>query len=333
MGKRDEVGSWLDERLAGLIAEHNVPGAAIAVLVGDEICERAAGALNTATGVAATTDSVFQLASIAKAFTATLVMQLVDEGKLDLDRPVRDYLPGFRVADEETSATVTPRHLLSHTAGFDSEPFTESPHGDGAIEWFVDQHLPTVGQLFRPGEHFSYSNPGFTLLGRIVEVLRGKPYRRVLREHLIGPLGLEHWGLGLCLEYYGQDRVTGHDGDNIGQHARMRFLPDWDVAFVVFCNGGNASGFLHSVAAHLLAELAGIELPPRLAPPTAPRRVEPQRYVGHYQAAEGRYTVTASGAGQPVSELLLSVEPGPRHGRAAFLHHLRAIPRRTPVLT
>jgi CubicO group peptidase (beta-lactamase class C family) len=111
---------------------------------------------------------------------------------LDLDRPVRAYLPGFRLADEHATATVTPRHLLSHTAGFDADVVTETTNGEDAIATFVEEYLPTVGQLFAPGEHHSYNNSGFSLLGRTVEVLRGKPYRRVLRERLVDPLGLRH---------------------------------------------------------------------------------------------------------------------------------------------
>lgn len=407
MNKLGEVRGWLHERFPGLVAECDVPGAAVAVLAGDEIAEHATGVLNTATGVVVTVDSLFQLASITKAWTATLVMQLVDEGKLDLDRPVREYLPGFRVADQDAGATITPRHLLSHTAGFDAEPFTESTHGDGAIGWFVDQHLPGIGQLFRPGEGFSYSNPGFTLLGRIVEVLRDKPYRQVLREYLIDPLGLQHaatradeairfrasvghqaapsatgqrpatrwplpysnepagamlamsardlltfarmhlrgglaqdgtrlvttssiqamrdaqvelpplwplrvhWGLGLRIEHHRHGQVIGHDGGNIGQYALLRFVPDREAAFVLFCNGGDAGRLFRTAAVYLLHELADIDPPPPLAPPAQPRRVNSNRYVGRYQAAEGTCTVTASATNEPAAELWLTLQPGP----------------------
>jgi CubicO group peptidase (beta-lactamase class C family) len=90
-----------------------VPGAAIAVLADGEVAEAAYGVLNRATGVEVTTDSLFQIGSITKVWTASLLMQLVDEGLLDLDAPVRRYLPGFRVADEGASARMTVRHLLS----------------------------------------------------------------------------------------------------------------------------------------------------------------------------------------------------------------------------
>jgi CubicO group peptidase (beta-lactamase class C family) len=388
----EPIRGWLDERFAGLVVEHEVPGAAVAMLAGDEIAEAATGVLNTATGVRATTDSVFQLASITKLWTATLVMQLVDDGLLDLDGPVRTYLPGFRVADEHASATVTPRHLLGHTAGFDAEVVTETTNGDDAIATFVDEYLPTVGQLFAPGERYSYNNSGYSLLGRIVEVIRGKPYRQVLRERLVDPLGLQHvatradeailfrasvghirsgadgrqaparrwrlpesnqpsgamlamsahdllqfarmhlrdglapdgtrlvsrssihamrepqtqvpklnagdvhWGLGLRIDQHG--RLIGHDGDNIAQYAMLRMVPDRDVAFVLFGNGGNAYGLFQAVAAHLLAELADLEAPRRLTPPAEPLGVDPHRYVGRYHAAAGgTCTVEASDSG------------------------------------
>ncbi|GAB3404782.1 serine hydrolase domain-containing protein [Flindersiella endophytica] len=190
MGSLDAVARWLDDELAELAAAADVPGATVAVLAGDDVLERATGVLNLRTGVEATTDSVFQIGSVTKVWTATLVMQLVDEGLLDLDTPVREYLPGFRVADEKASTTITPRHCLSHTSGVEGDVFVEICRGDDAIERFVTEVLPEVPQLFSPGEMFSYCNAGFTILGRLIEVLRGQPYHEVLLERLAEPLGL-----------------------------------------------------------------------------------------------------------------------------------------------
>src|SRR6188508_74093 len=94
----DDITSFLSTEFARLVTERGVPGAAIAVLKDGEVVDFAAGVLSTATGVEATPDSVFQIGSITKVWTATLVMQLVDEGVLDLDAPVAEVLPGFRVA-------------------------------------------------------------------------------------------------------------------------------------------------------------------------------------------------------------------------------------------
>ncbi|HEX7304442.1 serine hydrolase domain-containing protein [Lentzea sp.] len=191
MSKLNEISDWLQENLPRLVAEHGVVGASAAVSVGDDVVEAAAGVLNKNTGVEATTDSVFQVGSITKVWTATLVMQLADEGLLDVDAPVRTYLPDFRVADEEASAAITVRQLLNHTAGFEGDLFTDTGRGDDCVEKYVAT-LHDTPQLFPPGEMFSYNNAGYCVLGRIVEVLRDKQYDRCLREHLFAELGLTH---------------------------------------------------------------------------------------------------------------------------------------------
>jgi len=195
MTNLDDVRAWLERRLPELLAEYEVPGAAVAVLAGGEIVDAAAGVLSTATAVEATADSVFQIGSITKVWTATLVLQLVDEGRVDLEAPVRKYLPEFRLADESAAAAITVRQLLNHTAGFEGDIFTDTGTGDDCVEKFVAT-LGDVPQLFPPGQQFSYNNAGYCVLGRLVEVLRGKPYDRALREHLIDPLGLTHTATG-----------------------------------------------------------------------------------------------------------------------------------------
>jgi CubicO group peptidase (beta-lactamase class C family) len=191
MPKLDGTEAWLRERLPALLDEHRVPAAAIAVSVGDETIDLAAGVLNKATGVEATTDSLFQIGSITKVWTATLVMQLVDDGSVDLDAPLRGYVPEFHIADEDAAAKITVRQLLSHTAGFEGDIFTDTGRGDDRLEKLIAT-LADVAQLFAPGEMFSYNNAGYCVLGRLVEVVRGKPFDECLREHLITPLGLTH---------------------------------------------------------------------------------------------------------------------------------------------
>jgi CubicO group peptidase (beta-lactamase class C family) len=191
MATLSEIETWLQDRLPALLAEHQVPGTAVGVLFGGEVIDHAAGVLSKATEVPATPDTVFQIGSITKVWTTTLVMQLVDEGKVDLDKPLRDYLPEFVIGDEEAAAVITVRQLLCHTSGFEGDIFNETGKGDDAIEKFVPS-LAEVSQLFAPGEMFSYNNAAFAVLGRLIEVLRGKPFDTVLREHLFTPLGLTH---------------------------------------------------------------------------------------------------------------------------------------------
>ncbi len=175
--------------LGELVAKYNVPGAQVAVLADGEIQDEAAGVLSLRTQVEATTDSVFKIGSITKIWTATLVQQLVDDGVLDLDRPLRDYLPGFRLSGPAATASLTARHLLTHTGGIDGNHFTDTGRNDDAIEKFVAT-LAEADQFLPPDTVFSYSNSGYVVLGRLVEVLRHEPFHDVLRERLVTPLGL-----------------------------------------------------------------------------------------------------------------------------------------------
>jgi CubicO group peptidase (beta-lactamase class C family) len=195
MSTLHDVEAWITEQLPKLIEQYGVPGAAVAVLAGGEVIDDAAGLLSKATGVEATADSLFQIGSITKVWTATMVMQLVDEGLVDLDLPIRTYLPDFRIRDEAAAAQITTRQLLAHTAGFEGDIFTDTGVGDDCVEKYLGV-LHDVPQLFPPGEQFSYNNAGFVVLGRLVEVLRGKPYDECLKEFLFAPLGLTHAATG-----------------------------------------------------------------------------------------------------------------------------------------
>jgi CubicO group peptidase (beta-lactamase class C family) len=217
----------LEAGLKELIAEHNVPGAQLAVLDGDEIVETAVGVLSLRTGCPATPDSLFLPGSIGKLYTATLVMQLVDEGRVDLDAPIRTYLPDFRVEDEQAAEIVTPRNLLSHTSGFDGDHFTDTGRGDDALALYV-AGCADLPQIASPGLIWSYSNSGFSILGRIVEVLHGKTFEEVLKERIFEPLGLEHT-VSFADEAIVHPVSVGHDPDP--EHPeRLTVSTPWGLA-------------------------------------------------------------------------------------------------------
>ncbi|MER7504831.1 serine hydrolase domain-containing protein [Nonomuraea pusilla] len=200
----------LGDRLAALAREHGVTGAAVAVGLGDAVVEAATGVLNARTGHPVTTGSLFQVGSVAKVWTATLVMQLVAEGRLSLDDTVRSVLPGFALADEDAAARVTVRQLLTHTAGFEGDALIDTGRGDDAVERLVAL-MGDLPQLFPPGAMWSYSNAGYCVLGRIVEVLRGLPFGAALKAHLAAPLGLTH--VATCAdEAILYDAAVGHAG-------------------------------------------------------------------------------------------------------------------------
>ena len=146
--------SELPKILKAGIKKHNVPGATIAIYRNGRVTQSAAGLLNIDTKVSATTDSLFQIGSITKVFTATLIMQLVDEGKVDIDQPLRAYLPDFAVADADVSARVTLRHLLCHTSGIEGDFFVDSGRGEDSIARLQDMGR-LLPQIFPPGERFA----------------------------------------------------------------------------------------------------------------------------------------------------------------------------------
>ncbi len=191
MTKLNDVSDWIAENLPTLLERYDVPAAAVGVLADGEVVDHAAGLLSMSTEVEATTDSVFQIGSITKLWTSSLVLQLVDEGRVDLDATVRTYLPEFEIGDKEAASGITVRQLLTHTSGFEGDIFTDTGVGDDCVEKFLGV-LHDAPQLFPPGAMWSYNNAGFAVLGRLVEVLREKPYDVALRDHLIKPLGITH---------------------------------------------------------------------------------------------------------------------------------------------
>src|SRR6185437_13105108 len=158
-------GAYWERRLAVLAERHKVPGASLGILrTGasgrpDEVIEAAYGYANFPARIEATTDTLFQIGSMSKVWTATLAMQLIDEGKLDLDAPVADVLPELRLADAEVAKTVTMRHLLNHTSGIDGDVFTDTGRGDDCVEKYVAL-LAEQKQNHPLGATWSYCNAG-----------------------------------------------------------------------------------------------------------------------------------------------------------------------------
>ncbi len=234
---------WQD-RLSTFVDKHGIVGASLAIRQGEQTVAAAAGVLNLRTQQPATPDSLFQIGSISKVWTATLVMQLVDEGLLDLDEPVVKHLPDFRVADEEVSQTVTARQLLAHTSGIDGDLFLDTGRGDDNVEKYVAA-MAKLTQVHPQGATMSYCNSGFTLLGRLVEVLRGKTWDAVLRERLLAPLGLTSAGT-LPEEALLFGAAAGHVVPAPG--ADPVVAPQWGI----YRSAGPA-GLIHSTARDVLA--------------------------------------------------------------------------------
>ena len=186
----DALRATLQSTLDDVTASHQVPGAVAGVLRGDERLLLATGLANVGSGIETTTDTLFQIGSISKMYTATLVMQLVHAGLVELDEPVRGALQEFRVADDSATLTITPRHLLSHTSGIQGDHFLDCGRNPDAL-WRYVSTLEEVGQIHPPDDMFSYCNSGFGVLGRLVEEATGDHYTRALQRRLLRPLGAD----------------------------------------------------------------------------------------------------------------------------------------------
>ena len=146
----------------------SVPGMAVGVLRDGEIEAWGFGVASIETEQPVRPDTLFQIGSITKVVTTTVIMQLVDEGKVDLDQPVARCLPSFKLGDAAALGAVTVRHLLTHMTGFWGDRFDDFGPGDDALA----KALATFGQLRQwtpPGEVWAYCNTGFQAAGAIIE--------------------------------------------------------------------------------------------------------------------------------------------------------------------
>ena len=138
-----------------LIKQHNIPAISLAIWSKEEFSEGAAGLLNLNTGVKANTDSIFQIGSITKVFTTSLIMKLVEEGRIDLDKPVKHYLRDFQLADPRAASSITVKQLLNHSSGMAGDYFPDDVNEDGPhIARLVDRcsQLPLMHPV---GDGFS----------------------------------------------------------------------------------------------------------------------------------------------------------------------------------
>ena len=199
---------------------NKVPGSIMGILENGEIKAASFGVTNHDHPLEVTEGTLFQIGSITKTFTGTLIMKLVEAGKIDLDATVISYLPDFKVADEEATRSATVRHLLTHTSGWFGDFFFDTGPGEEAIARYVEGMFE-LEQLAPLGKVWSYNNAGFSLAGRIVEVVTQKTYQEALKEMILEPLGLQNtfFDPGDLITYR---FAVGHNG---GEVARPWPLP------------------------------------------------------------------------------------------------------------
>lgn len=179
----------LDAAVHGEIARWNAVGMAAGMVRDGERKISVGGFANNEARYHMVENSLFLIGSISKIYCSTLVLILVEQGLLDLDKPVVEYLPDFTLSQADVRDAITLRKLLSHTSGFDGDRFTSYGRGDDAYDKAIAE-FDSLIQWFKPGSFYSYNNAGFTLAGQVIQKVTGKTYETVLTEELIEPLGL-----------------------------------------------------------------------------------------------------------------------------------------------
>ena len=199
-----------DSAMLALMDEYDIPGASLAVARdGRLVFARGYGFADREAGTAVQPNSIFRIASLSKVVTAVTIMQLFQQGELNLDDRVVDLVPGLSPADSRFNE-ITVRHLLQHSGGWDYSSIPDPlfnprlvastlgvaspPTPDDILRFVVGNPLQ-----FNPGTRHSYTNFGFTLLGHVIESVTGQQYEKYVRENVLGELGISCMKLGSSL--------------------------------------------------------------------------------------------------------------------------------------
>ena len=185
------VARKIERDVAAALRRYEVPGAAVMVIRGGRVVfAKGFGVLDTDRRRPVRAQSLFEIGSITKQFTDAAILQLQEAGKLQIDRPLSDYLP-----DAPHAREVTLRQLMAHTAGLPD--YITDAHGDvdpaASKPATYEQLVARVAGRpldFAPGSRWAYSNTGYLLLGRVIETVSGESYETYVRRHLLEPLGM-----------------------------------------------------------------------------------------------------------------------------------------------
>lgn len=188
--------SQLDTVIEEIMSRWDIPGMGIGIVQDGEIVyARGYGVQSLATGVPVNVNSIFGVASISKCFVASAIMQLVEQGKIQLDLPIVEYLPDFQMNDERYQQ-ITIRQMLSHTSGMPDMDEAEydqlvyhSEYDEGALERYVHA-LASYKMIAAPGERFAYSNIAYNILSYLIARISGKSFEEYMKEHILLPAGM-----------------------------------------------------------------------------------------------------------------------------------------------
>ncbi|PXV60295.1 CubicO group peptidase, beta-lactamase class C family [Dyella jiangningensis] len=274
---------------------------------------RSYGLANIPFRVANTPQTRFKIASVTKLFTSVLILQLVEQGRIDLDQPIKTYLPDY---PGEAGSKVTIQQLLNHTSGLPSfdaiidqatalregMPIYQLPHtSDQLLAQFSAGKLVST-----PGEKFNYNNADYVVLGKIITRLCGQPYEQVLKERILDPLHMT-------------DSGVLHHGDIVDRLADSYWFPDDNKVLSrelpVYPENWYAAGAMYSTTGDLLKFAHALFGGQLIAPATLDRMIKPG--LDEYGDGLWSYQLTVKGVRHPVIK-----RPGLIMGTQAQFFHV-----------
>jgi CubicO group peptidase (beta-lactamase class C family) len=227
------------QELAAFVEEaakaYGVPGISVGVLYEGANTYAGYGVTNVDHPLPVDEQTLFHIASATKSFTATALLRLAAAGRVDLDAPVRRYVPELVLADEDHAARITVRNLLNHTAGLDWN-LIDTDEGDGSLSGFVAK-LGSLSLIAEPGARASYSQAGYNILGRVIENITEQSYEKAMAELVLAPLGLNDTVYGLD-EVVRRKFAIGHNREEDGS---LRTATPWK-AYPAGARGNNPGG-------------------------------------------------------------------------------------------
>ena len=184
----------IDDYVRARLHDLRMPGAALGIVKNGKVAHLQTFGSDKKDENAVTVETPFKIGSLSKSFTALAIMQLVEAGKIQLDAPVQQYLPQFRVADPEASRRITVRHLLNQVSGIPTSAgmnyMFRADMGDDALDREVAKSKD-VKLAHDPGTTFQYSNRNYTTLGLLIKAVSGQSYEDYVQENVLRPLGMQ----------------------------------------------------------------------------------------------------------------------------------------------
>ncbi|HET9171928.1 MAG TPA: serine hydrolase domain-containing protein [Actinospica sp.] len=195
--------------------KHGIPGLSVAVWHEGAESFAAHGVTNLDHPEPVDRNTLYAVGSTSKPFAATALMHLVARGEVELDAPVRRYIPELTLPNEEWTAQITVENLLNHTAGLDWRLITDTGDGDDALSEFIVR-LSGLDQLGAPGGRASYSQLAFSIVARIVEKVTGQTFEQAVQTLVLDPLGLDNTFYALD-EVMARKPAFGHNANEDGE--------------------------------------------------------------------------------------------------------------------